>query len=224
MNKLDNRPFMLSQVASSDGIELVAEQKTRMLPKTGSPVAHGDYAQKLQADIDLIRQDWTKGQGRVLLLAIIPPVALVALTVATTAFGQLDGFVYWIGKGLLLLLIAVVAVKVLFQWQRTVRSIISHSYSEVHLTCPHCSQNIDLTQPWQCGWCGIVSNQGMLLSPTLVFDGCSHKGRHRPIAIRCTHCHHDIIRDNKAYLSEHEANRHGIAGVAEFAAPSKAGL
>ena len=221
MNKLDNRPFLLKQTVSNGSVELVTHQPARVLPKTGSPVPYDDYAEKLQADVELIRQDWTKGQARVMMLIAIPPFVILALTVATTLFGETDSLVYWFGKGLLLLLIAFAGVKFIFQRKRTARSIIGHSYTERHLTCPHCSNAIDLTQPWHCGWCGVLSNEGMLLSPTLVFDGCSHKGRHRPTAVRCSHCHQDIIRDNPTYESECLTNSQGIGGIAEFVTPAE---
>ena len=219
MNKPDNRPYLLSRILSGDGVEFPAQPKQRVLLKTGSPVPYEDYAQKLQRDVDLVRQDWTRGTGRAVLFAVLPPIVFVALAVATSLFGAPDSFVYWLGKGLLLLVTAIVVLKLTFRWKQTIRSIIGRCYKEVMLTCPHCNEGIDLTRPWRCGWCGFLSNEAMLLSPNLVFDGCSHKGRHRPTALRCPHCSHDIIRDNPAYITEHKANSHGVAGVAEFVSP-----
>ena len=219
MNKLDNRPFELERILPGAGAGLTGQGNAPALPKTGSPVVYADYADRLQNDVDRIRQDWTRGSGRVVLYAVVPILAVVFLTIFTTLVAQPGSYVYWIGKGLLLLVFAAAFVKLALGWKQTARSIVDHSYLEVSIKCPHCQHDIDLTLPWRCGWCGVLSNESMLSTPNLVFDGCSHKGKHRPNAIRCSHCSNDIIRDSRSYVDEHNASRHSISGVAEFIHP-----
>ena len=180
------------------------------------PTPYENYADQLQSDVNRIREDWSQAPGKALMLTALPGFMLFALVVATSIADTQALIPDWIGDGLLVVVFMVLLIKIAFQWKHTAASVVQKCYSEVGITCPHCQQQLDLTQVWQCGWCSILNNQNMLLAPSLIFDGCSHKGRHRPTAIRCSHCETDIIRDKRSYIKVQETGAQDIEGVATF--------
>ncbi len=182
------------------------------------PQPYEAYAERLRQDIDRIRQDWAAGQQKFILLSIGGgTVGLALLASVLIASGQ-TFFPDWLGPSVLV--VSAMALLVLFGFKRrsTGVALIRLCVSETHLACPHCDLEIDLTEVWQCGWCGVINNERLPFSPHLVFDGCMHRGHHVPGAIKCTHCGNDIIRDQNAYALERRIDAWNPRGIAVFLA------
>ncbi len=184
--------------------------------RSGRARSYEAYAKRLLADIDRIRDDWSHGQQKFALMLIVAGAVVLLLFVAVRSGGVLTILPYWTGPALFGVIGFALIVMLGSMWRRTTLGLVRLCFGKTTIDCPHCTRNIDLTRVWQCGWCGILNNRNMLLSPNLVFDGCCHRGHHVPAAIRCSECGLDVIRDHAAYVRERRANYTSETGVAVF--------
>ena len=190
--------------------------KPHRLKRRTGPRSYEAYADQLRADIDCIRLDWARASQNLVLLFFAAITAFVAFIV-TIMIANGQAFIpNWVGHLLFFSVLLGLGIILGPNWRRTAAAIVQLCFNETSFRCPHCAKQIDLTQVWQCGWCGILSNENMLQSPSLIFDGCAHKGRHIPSAIKCCHCDADIVRDEYAYLRECRTNSRDMKGIAEF--------
>jgi hypothetical protein len=137
-------------------------------------------------------------------------VILMLIAVGQKGDGQANTFMVGIAA---LFVLAPMAGYAYLEVFRSSGSLFGGRLEEVYFRCPHCGGQMDVTQAWDCGWCGATNKEG------LIFNGCQHSvcGK-EPNAIRCPDikCKQDIILDENLYVRAKRESRQRIPGVATF--------